>query len=190
VRPLSNRVVDVNTDGRDDLALEFPAGTAMSYMPVAMNVDPDAGGLMVISDGPVGMHFTSPAGIDYLVADIFALGEPVEIPLFGSPPPAPYSEVVVTPPHTTGFKSIHPNPFNPQTTIDYTLSSPERVRIAIYDVRGTLVRRLADQSMPAGEHSLVWDGADDAGRTASSGIYFVRLLAGPVTETRKIVMLK
>ena len=142
-----------------------------------------------ISDGPIGVHFTSATGVDYLVADIFALGEPVVIPVFDTPPPVPFSEEMVTP-KATGFKSIHPNPFNPQTTIEYTLSSPERVRVAIYDVRGTLVRRLADQSMPVGEHSLVWNGTDDNGRTASSGIYFVRLLAGSVTETRKIVMLK
>jgi hypothetical protein len=157
-----------------------------------MSIDPETGGMTVISDGPVGLHFTA-SGVDYLVQDIFALGEPVIIPLFDAPPPMPFSEPadpVDTTPHTTGFTSIHPNPFNPQTTVEFTLASPERVRIAIYDVRGTLVRRLADQAMPVGSHSFVWDGADEAGRTASSGIYFVRLLAGSVTETRKIVMLK
>jgi hypothetical protein len=187
--PTSNRVVDVDEDGRADLALEFLSGVAISYMPVIMNVDPDAGGLIGINDGPVGLHFST-AGVDYLVTDIFALGEPVIIPRFDLPPPLPLSDPVEETPVATGFKSIHPNPFNPQTTVVYALSSPERVRVAIYDVRGTLVRRLTDQTMPAGEHSVVWDGADNAGRTASSGIYFVRLLAGSFTETRKIVMLK
>ncbi len=192
-RAVASRVVDVDADGRADLAVEFPSATTLSYMPLLMNVNPDVGGLTVISDGPVGLHFTTPDGADYLVSDIFALGEPVEVPGFApdGPPVVTAEPVVPTPkPSSTGFTSIHPNPFNPQTTVDFALASPERVRLAIYDVRGTLVRRLADQSMPAGEHSLTWDGRDDNGRTASSGIYFVRLIAGAVTETRKIVMLK
>jgi flagellar hook assembly protein FlgD len=115
----------------------------------------------------------------------------VEIPALGAvAPPLVVTDDVVSTPRETGFKAIHPNPFNPQTTVTFTLASPEHVRIAIYDVRGTLVRRLEDRAMPAGEHSLVWDGRDDAGRTGSSGIYFVRMLAGRTVETRKIVMLK
>ncbi|HXV13268.1 MAG TPA: FlgD immunoglobulin-like domain containing protein [Candidatus Krumholzibacteria bacterium] len=189
-RPVASRLVDVNADGREDLALEFPSNEAMSYMPVLMNVDPEAGGLQSIYDGPVGVHFNA-GGIDYLVSDIFALGEPVEIPTLGAvAPPLVVTNDVVSTPRETGFKAIHPNPFNPQTTVTFTLASPEHVRIAIYDVRGTLVRRLEDRAMPAGEHSVVWDGRDDGGRTGSSGIYFVRMLAGRTVETRKIVMLK
>jgi hypothetical protein len=93
-------------------------------------------------------------------------------------------------PTATALRSIHPNPFNPQTTVEYSLFARERVRIAIYDVRGTLVRRLVDQTMAAGDHSVTWDGHDDAGRSTSSGIYFVRMLAGRYEEVRKIVMLK
>ena len=83
-----------------------------------------------------------------------------------------------------------PNPFNPQTTVDFALASSERVRIAIYDVRGTLVKRLVDETMPAGEHHATWNGIDDAGRPTASGIYFVRMIAGGYEQTRKIVMLK
>jgi flagellar hook assembly protein FlgD len=57
-------------------------------------------------------------------------------------------------------------------------------------VKGSLVRRLVDQTMSAGTHSTRWNGVDDAGRPASSGIYFVRMIAGSHTEVRKIVMLK
>ncbi len=189
VRPLSHRVVDVNQDGLADLAVEFLSAAAMSCLPTAINIDPETGALLGVNDGPVGLHFTTPAGTDFLVTDIFALGNPVKIPTIATPRPQG-EEIAVAPPTKTGFKSVHPNPFNPQTSVTFTLSAPEHVRIAIYDVRGTLVRRLTDQAMPVGEHSIVWNGADDAGRTASSGIYFVRLLAGRVTETRKIVMLK
>ena len=64
------------------------------------------------------------------------------------------------------------------------------VRIMIYDVRGALVRRLVDEVRAAGTHAEVWNGADDAGRHAASGIYFVRMMAGNYTETKKIVLLK
>jgi len=115
----------------------------------------------------------------------------VQLPGFAPEhPPLPFAEREDTKPTTTGFTSIHPNPFNPQTTVQFALVAPQHVRVAIYDVRGALVRRLADQSMPAGDHSLVWNGLDDGGRTTSSGIYFVRLIAGNVVETRKVVMLK
>ncbi|HXV12786.1 MAG TPA: HYR domain-containing protein [Candidatus Krumholzibacteria bacterium] len=86
--------------------------------------------------------------------------------------------------------SVHPNPFNPQTTLEYTLSVGDRVQIAIYDVRGSLVRRLVNQVMPAGEHRVTWNGLDQAGRPAGSGIYFVKLSAGSDVDTRKIVLLK
>jgi hypothetical protein len=86
--------------------------------------------------------------------------------------------------------SVHPNPFNPETTVEYSLLSSSRVRVDIFDARGALVRRLVDESMPAGNHRVVWTGLDDAGRPVSSGIYFVKMNAGGAAETRKIVLLK
>jgi flagellar hook assembly protein FlgD len=86
--------------------------------------------------------------------------------------------------------SVHPNPFNPQTTLAYTLWEDGHVQMMIYDVRGSLVRRLVDQDMPAGEHRVVWNGADQTGLPVASGIYFVRLSAGSQVDTRKIVLLK
>jgi hypothetical protein len=86
--------------------------------------------------------------------------------------------------------SVHPNPFNPQTTVAYFLIESHHVRIDIYDARGSLVRRLVDEGMPAGSHSTVWNGADDAGHGVGSGIYFVKMRVGTDIETRKIVLLK
>jgi len=74
--------------------------------------------------------------------------------------------------------------------VDFSLAASANVRIAIYDVRGSLVRRLVDETMPAGQHQTRWNGVDDQGRPATSGIYFVRMIAGSYTEVRKIVMLK
>lgn len=86
--------------------------------------------------------------------------------------------------------SVHPNPFNPQTTVAYFLVQSHHVRIDIYDARGSLVRRLVDEGMDAGSHNAVWNGTDDSGHSVGSGIYFVKMIAGSEIETRKIVLLK
>jgi hypothetical protein len=91
---------------------------------------------------------------------------------------------------STKLTSVHPNPFNPQTTVEYSLSAGDRVHMVIYDARGGAVRELVNQTLPAGDHRVVWNGADQAGRPVASGIYFVKLAVGSHTDTRKIVLLK
>jgi hypothetical protein len=103
-----------------------------------------------------------------------------------------YGKAWVRVPHdvAAALTSVHPNPFNPQATLEYTLREGGRTQIAIYDARGSLVRRLVDQVMPAGEQRVTWNGLDGAGRPVGSGIYFVKLTAGSDVDTRKIVLLK
>ncbi len=86
--------------------------------------------------------------------------------------------------------SAYPNPFNPVTTIRYTLPSRGRATIAIYDARGALVRTLLDAEKSAGAYTLRWDGRDDRGRPAVSGVYFARLGSGEITRSYKLVVLK
>jgi hypothetical protein len=205
IQPSEIRIVDVNNDSRLDLALFFPAmaATALqgaSSFDVNETTDGVEGAIdkKRVSDGPLGIHIVSKTGADYLVGNIYTLGEPVDMPTFSiNDVPSPFGAPVEDPkdapmvaPKVTAISSIHPNPFNPQTTVDFALAGSSRVRIAVYDVTGSLVRRLVDQTMPAGEHRIEWNGVDDAGRGASSGIYFVRMIAGSYSETRKIVMLK
>lgn len=84
----------------------------------------------------------------------------------------------------------HPNPFNPQTTIPYSLSWGTWVRLAIYDASGRLVRVLVDERQSVGQRSVVWDGQDAAGRAVASGVYFSVLEANNERRTRKMVLLK
>ncbi|MCK5407437.1 MAG: T9SS type A sorting domain-containing protein, partial [Candidatus Krumholzibacteria bacterium] len=83
-----------------------------------------------------------------------------------------------------------PNPFNPSTQIGYRIADDQRVRVAIYDVSGALVRMLVDASQPAGAYTVTWSGANDEGLPVSSGVYFYRLEAGKLTQTRRMVLLK
>jgi hypothetical protein len=83
-----------------------------------------------------------------------------------------------------------PNPFRSTTTIQYGLVAPTLVRLDTYDVRGALVRRLVNESVPAGHHRAIWDGRDERGHRVGSGIYFCRLEAGELRETRRMVLLR
>ncbi len=84
-----------------------------------------------------------------------------------------------------------PNPFNPVTTIAFTVpSGAEHVSLAVYNVSGRLVRSLVDGAMTPGPHSIAWNGRDDEGRSVSSGVYFARLSADRETSSVKMTLLK
>lgn len=83
-----------------------------------------------------------------------------------------------------------PNPFNPSTSIQYTLEAREHVSIAVYDASGALVRMLVDGVRPAGANEVSWDGRDAGGKPMSSGVYFCRLTSGGKSESRKMTLLK
>jgi hypothetical protein len=83
-----------------------------------------------------------------------------------------------------------PNPFNPSTTLHYRISSPGRVVVTIYDVHGRVVARLLDEDRAAGAHTLPWQGRDQRGNTASSGVYFARVVHAGASRTHKLVLLK
>jgi hypothetical protein len=92
-----------------------------------------------------------------------------------------------------GFRlyANYPNPFNPSTSIRFDLASAGRVRIAVYDLTGRLVRVLLDGSRTAGEYSVRWDGLDSACNSVPSGIYVCRmevLSAGGKRFVRSIKM--
>ena len=83
-----------------------------------------------------------------------------------------------------------PNPFNPSTTIRFTLPASERVGLAVYAADGALVRMLVDETRDRGPHHVAWDGRDSAGNPVGSGVYFYRLTAGKFSDSRKMVLLK
>ncbi len=83
-----------------------------------------------------------------------------------------------------------PNPFNPSTTIRFSLAARGRATVAVFDAGGRWVRTLLDEDRAAGDHALQWDGRDAAGRPVASGVYFCRLIAGSAVESKKMVLLK
>ena len=86
--------------------------------------------------------------------------------------------------------SNRPNPFNPETVINYTLENPEYVTIKIYNIQGQLIRTLADTQKSAGTHHVRWDGRHDNGEVASAGIYVYRIEAGKQHLTGRMTLAK
>lgn len=92
--------------------------------------------------------------------------------------------------HRFALRQNSPNPFRAGTTIDFELPQASRVALRIYDARGALVRTVADAAMPAGPHSLAWNGRGDSGKPVAAGVYFARLTtAEGLRQTRKMAVL-
>lgn len=83
-----------------------------------------------------------------------------------------------------------PNPFNPKTTIRYSLATPAEVRLGIYNLKGQLVKELVKENLSSGDHQSVWDGSDRAGNQVGSGIYLYRLQSGDYSKTLKMILVK
>ena len=91
---------------------------------------------------------------------------------------------------TNVLRGNFPNPFNPTTTIHFTLENTSHVTLSIYDARGRRVTTLIDDVRGAGPHEIRWDGTDAAGASVSSGVYFYRMKAGKTSLSRRMVLLK
>jgi hypothetical protein len=83
-----------------------------------------------------------------------------------------------------------PNPFNPQTTLSFSLPTASHVRLTVYDVSGRLVTTLLDEDRGPGRYEVTWDGRDTGQRQVASGVYFYSIEAGSFTETKRMVLVK
>jgi hypothetical protein len=93
-------------------------------------------------------------------------------------------------PTSFGMEQNFPNPFNPSTTIRYSLPKPTQVNVTIFNLLGMKVRTLVHQVQTAGIHEALWDGRDGTGRAVSSGLYLCRLEAGAYSRARKMALLR
>ena len=94
-------------------------------------------------------------------------------------------------PHATRITASYPNPFNPATTIEYTVAERSKVSLSIYDVSGRLVRVLVDGTLhEPGAYRTHWDGSTVTGSTAASGVYFCVIRNGEGTQSRKVILLR
>jgi hypothetical protein len=105
-----------------------------------------------------------------------------------------YDDVTPVRPGETSYgfalEQNFPNPANPRTTILFSLAEPSLVKLSLYDVQGRFVATLANGFYGAGRHTTEWNGLDELGQPAASGIYFYRIDTGAFEQTKKLLLLK
>lgn len=141
------------------------------------------------------------AGTMFLLARTEELGGPEDFLVksynyYGDPmAPLPGQSIIVdagdeTPEYKNVLFQNFPNPFNPITTINYSIHAREFVSLRIFNVAGQLVCRLVDEYQLKGEYNITWDGKDDSGNSVSSGVYFYQLDMGTYSNSKKMILLK
>ncbi|MFH1278149.1 MAG: M1 family aminopeptidase [Candidatus Eisenbacteria bacterium] len=119
------------------------------------------------------------ANVETILRNFF--GEPFDATgVEGDAPPKPAYELAQN----------RPNPFNPTTTIRFSLPAKERVSLNIYTTSGRLVKTLVNGDLDAGAHAVIWDGLSQSGKETGSGVYFYRMEAGDFRETKKMVLVR
>lgn len=93
-------------------------------------------------------------------------------------------------PIVTTLQKNYPNPFNPETTIRYSLSEAGPIKLDVYNIKGQLVRKLVNEPKAAGNYTVVWNGKDEQGMNVSSGIYFYRMQTKNYSSTQKMMLMK
>ena len=95
-------------------------------------------------------------------------------------------------PSSYSLSSAYPNPFNPETTIEFAVpaAADKRVKLEVYNAAGQLVATLVDEALSAGAYKTTWSGRDQQGDLVSSGVYFYRMQAGEFAATHPVTLLK
>lgn len=101
-----------------------------------------------------------------------------------SPPPAENLPVELR------LEAAYPNPFNPTTTVEYSVPQAGQVDLRVYDLKGAVVRTLVSTEQSAGTHQVHWNGRNDQGSLVPSGVYFCRADAGHQASSLKLILLK
>ena len=141
---------------------------------------PDGGRFAFLSGRPYRMnHASLRANMDYILTNF--MGEPYNPTGVEEEAPAP---------GVYELAQNRPNPFNPTTTIRFTIPVDGDVKLNVYSTSGRQVKSLMNESIQSGSHSVVWDGRDDAGRETGSGVYFYRIESGDFHQTRKMVLIR
>jgi len=121
------------------------------------------------------------------IAEVYDLREETLQPRLAGKVPAPANAGV---PGQFALSQNYPNPFNPATNIEFQLPQASHVTLKIYDLQGRLVKTLTNGEFSAGTHRVEWDGRDEHGNGAASGIYLYHIKAGNYVETRKMVLMR
>ena len=90
----------------------------------------------------------------------------------------------------TSLAQAYPNPMNPTATISYTVGTPGKVLLRVFDVTGRVIRTLVDEQKATGRYSVTWDGSSDRGEKAASGVFFYQLEGPGHKSAKKLVIIQ
>ncbi len=100
------------------------------------------------------------------------------------------AEILAAVPDEFSLGDNYPNPFNPVTSIQYSLREPAHVKMSIYDMLGREITTLVNEYQDFGFYNVRWDGTNHVGRKVSSGVYFYLVQMGSFKQIKKMVLLK
>jgi parallel beta-helix repeat protein len=131
-------------------------------------------------------------------ANYFGVGVPDTSKFYGPIDYIPYITIDPFPkvtidqrvPYTFMLRTNYPNPFNPRTTISFTLDQAAHTMVTIYNLLGQNVVTLADEYLGEGEHTVIWDGKNSSGVPVASGIYFYAIQSGEHFDSKKMTILR
>ena len=172
--------------------------TAVTKMPESTTLSRDLTGYNVYRDGEMIGSTTelmyvdsnlSEGTYDYMVTAVYDEGESVPVgPISVTVENSDADSDIV--PLVTTLQGNYPNPFNPTTTIRFTLAEASDVHLEVYNVKGQSVATLIDQNLPAQQHYIEWNGINEHGNQVPSGIYFYKLKAGRYNSIKKMILMK
>ena len=181
-----------NLSGNADLVLAVVIRNGTGYYSRAELTEADAAG----PGGDESLLLPLAAGGTYYGVVVFKKGA-AEIAKsstfelrYEDPAASDAPEIAAAGVERTGLQSILPSPFSMRTSIHFDLAREQAVNLGVYNAGGQLVRELTSSRQPAGRHQVSWNGRDDAGRSVSSGVYFVRLTAEDASEVRRIIRVR
>lgn len=100
------------------------------------------------------------------------------------------SEDAVAPQYINELLPAYPNPFNPTTTIKFSLKDNQRASVVVYNIKGQRVTTLVDDMLEKGHHEILWNGTNSQGKQIGSGIYFIRMQTDNYSKVQKAVLIK
>ncbi|MDP8201455.1 MAG: T9SS type A sorting domain-containing protein, partial [Candidatus Tenebribacter burtonii] len=84
----------------------------------------------------------------------------------------------------------YPNPFNPTTTIEFSIQNDSEVKLIIFNIKGQIIKSLINEYLNIGKHSVNWDGCDNSGQSVGSGVYLYQIKTPTETITKRMLLLK
>jgi hypothetical protein len=96
----------------------------------------------------------------------------------------------ITPVVVTALNGNYPNPFNPETTISYSVKGTQPVVVEIYNTKGQKVKTLVNEAKATGNYKVNWNGTDENNQKVSSGVYFFKMNAGKYSASKKMILMK